>query len=231
MFAHSMPADRVALMIPHTIIPTPIKRTVASKADAMVMLRITNCRTEKRAQPRPESLRAHSSHLQSIALEHLIVARATTASGCGTVGIDRWGGARSDCLSQWAAARDFLFLGRSRCCSGGAQNNDSGQRKYHPDRHFRLLVRSGVLAALPSTQTPAASDHSINHEPPAMDQGRQPCNDFKGRSGRASQQRRAAHVRFGSLVSEAIRAGQERSPLYLRKRTSCACFDMSALCQ
>src|SRR5215469_10194522 len=29
---------------------------------------------------------------------------------------------------------------------------------------FRLLVRSGVVAALLSTQTPAASDHSINHE-------------------------------------------------------------------
>jgi hypothetical protein len=29
---------------------------------------------------------------------------------------------------------------------------------------FRLLVRSGVIAALLSTQTPAASDHSINHE-------------------------------------------------------------------
>jgi hypothetical protein len=28
---------------------------------------------------------------------------------------------------------------------------------------FRLLVRSGVIAALLSTQTPAASDHSINH--------------------------------------------------------------------
>jgi hypothetical protein len=35
---------------------------------------------------------------------------------------------------------------------------------------FRLLVRSGVIAALLSTQTPAASDHSINHEPLAMDQ-------------------------------------------------------------
>src|SRR5262249_50235814 len=32
---------------------------------------------------------------------------------------------------------------------------------------FRLLIRSGVIAALLSTQTPAASDHSINHEPPA----------------------------------------------------------------
>src|SRR5262249_62006159 len=128
MFAHSMPADCIALIIPHTIIPTPIKRTAASKADAMVMQGTPNCRTEKRAQPRPESLRAHSSHLQSIALEHLIVARATTASGCGTVGIDRWGGARSDCLSQWAAARDFLFLGRSRCCSGGCPDNDNAAR-------------------------------------------------------------------------------------------------------
>jgi hypothetical protein len=35
---------------------------------------------------------------------------------------------------------------------------------------FRLLVRLGVIAALISTQTPAASDHSINHKPPAMDQ-------------------------------------------------------------
>src|SRR5262245_57079106 len=32
---------------------------------------------------------------------------------------------------------------------------------------FRLLVRSGVITALLSTQTPAASDHSLNHEPPA----------------------------------------------------------------
>src|SRR5262245_66383437 len=100
--AHSVPADRIALMIPHTIIPTPIKRTVASKADAMVMLRIANCRTEKRAQPRPESLRAHPSHLQSIALQHLIVARGTTACGCGTVGSCRWRVARSDGWSQGA---------------------------------------------------------------------------------------------------------------------------------
>jgi hypothetical protein len=35
---------------------------------------------------------------------------------------------------------------------------------------FRLLVRSGAIAALLSTQTPAAGDHSINHEQPAMDQ-------------------------------------------------------------
>jgi hypothetical protein len=34
---------------------------------------------------------------------------------------------------------------------------------------FRLLVRSGVIAAPLSTQTPAAGDHSLNHEPPAMD--------------------------------------------------------------
>jgi ABC-type uncharacterized transport system substrate-binding protein len=34
---------------------------------------------------------------------------------------------------------------------------------------FRLLVRSGVIAALLSTQTPAASDHSMNHEPPYVD--------------------------------------------------------------
>src|SRR6266404_8809984 len=51
----------------------------------------------------------------SVALEHLIVARGTTACGFGTVGIDgtvgieRWGGARGDGVSLWAAARDFLF--------------------------------------------------------------------------------------------------------------------------
>src|SRR5262245_63774457 len=127
MFAHSMPADRVALMIPHTIIPTPIKRTVASKADAMVMLRITNCRTEKRAQPRPESLRAHSSHLQSIALEHLIVARATTACGCGTVGITGGAIAGSVCRSRGPARGNFLFFGRSDCCAGVVRINDTGR--------------------------------------------------------------------------------------------------------
>src|SRR5260221_13635991 len=71
-----------------------------------------------------------------------MVPRVTTACGFGTVGIDgtvgieRWGGGRGDGVSLWAAARDFLFLGRSRCCSGGAQNNGSGQRNYRPDRHF-----------------------------------------------------------------------------------------------
>jgi len=109
-------------------------------------------------------------------ISHLIVARGTTACSFGTVGIDgtvgieRWGGARGDAVSLWAAARDSLFLGRSRCCIGGAQNNGSGQRNYRPDPHFRLLVRSGVVAALLSTQTPTASDHSINHKPSAMDQ-------------------------------------------------------------
>ena len=34
---------------------------------------------------------------------------------------------------------------------------------------FRLLVRSGVVAALLSTQTPAASDHSINHKALGLD--------------------------------------------------------------
>jgi hypothetical protein len=51
---------------------------------------------------------------------------------------------------------------------------------------FRLLVRSGVIAALLSTQTPAASDHSINHEPPAMDQRRQAMAGFGGGSGAAN---------------------------------------------
>jgi hypothetical protein len=40
-----------------------------------------------------------------------------------------------------------------------------------------------VIAALLSTQTPAASDHSINHEPPAMDQRRQAMARFCGGSG------------------------------------------------
>src|SRR5215813_3070038 len=67
---------------------------------------------------------------------------------------------------------------------------------------FRLLVRSGVLATLPSTQTPAASDHSINHEPPAMDQGRQPCNDFKG----------AVHRSKGGPLMSALGLGCAKAP-------------------
>jgi hypothetical protein len=53
--------------------------------------------------------------LSSKALEHLIVARATTACGCGTVRVEKRGGARNDGLSMWAAPMDwnFLFLGRS----------------------------------------------------------------------------------------------------------------------
>jgi hypothetical protein len=171
----------------------------------MVMLRIANCRTEK-ARPAPPLSHAGPTHRtpQSIALEHLIVARGTTACGCGTVGIESWGGARGDCVTLLATARNFLFLGRSRCGSGGAQNNDSGHRKYRPDRHFRLLVRSGLIAGLPS-QTPAASDHSINHEPPGTDQGRRSCKDFKGRSGRASQQKRLSPVSYGSFASKMVR--------------------------
>jgi len=51
----------------------------------------------------------------SKALEHLIVARATTACGCGTVRVEKRGGSRNDGLSTWAAPMDwnFLFLGRS----------------------------------------------------------------------------------------------------------------------
>jgi hypothetical protein len=97
----------------------------------------------------------------SIALEHLIVAGATAACGCGTVGIERWGGARSDGLSLWAAARDFLFLDHSRCCSGGAQNNGSGQRKYRPYRHFGLLV--ATVAERGSLTVP--EDHPIKLSP------------------------------------------------------------------
>jgi len=49
---------------------------------------------------------ATSRLFSSIALEHLIVARATTACGCGTVRVDRRRGARNDGLSMWDAPRD-----------------------------------------------------------------------------------------------------------------------------
>ncbi len=196
----------------------------------MVMLRIANCRTEK-ARPAPPQSHAGPIHRtpQSIAHEPLNVSRGTTACGCGTVGIESWGGARGDCVTLLATARNFLFLGRSRCGSGGAQNNDSGHRKYRPDRHFRLLVRSGLIAGLPS-QTPAASDHSINHEPPGTDQGRRSCKDFKGRSGRASQQKRLSPVSYGSSASDRHARdarGMSASP---RKRTNSRRFGKSALC-
>src|SRR5262249_15753332 len=70
----------------------------------------------------------------SIALEHLIVAR-TTACGCGTVRVEKRGGARSGGLNGYAAPMDwnFLFLGCGRCPIGDAKNNYSGQRKFCPD--------------------------------------------------------------------------------------------------
>jgi hypothetical protein len=65
----------------------------------------------------------------------------------------------------------------------------------------RLLVRSGVIAALLSTQTPAASDHSINHEPPAMDQRRQAMVGLAVASLRlpdpSSIRGGGTHVRYG----------------------------------
>src|SRR5262249_57848545 len=66
-----------------------------------------------RAFPPPPRVRDPYS---SVALEHLIVARGTTACSFGTVGIDgtvgieRWAGARGDGVSLWAAARTFCFL-------------------------------------------------------------------------------------------------------------------------
>src|SRR5262249_51818942 len=39
------------------------------------------------------------------------------------------------------------------------------------------------------------------------------------RSRCASQQKRPAHVRFGSFASDAIRAARDTCPLYLQKRT------------
>jgi hypothetical protein len=64
---------------------------------------------------------------------------------------------------------------------------------------FRLLVRSGVIAALLSTQTPAASDHSINHEPSAMDQRWQAMAVSGG--GRAA----AGHTSDGLAPAEPCR--------------------------
>ena len=131
-------------------------------------------RTEKRAQPRPESLRAHPSHLHSIAFEHMIVARATTACGCGTVGIDRRGGARSDGLSLWPAARGFLFLGRSRCRNGGAQNNDSGDSANTVliDISVSWSVRGSSLLCLPSKHRPPATIPSIMSHQPRINAGK-----------------------------------------------------------
>src|SRR5260221_6503241 len=103
-----------------------------------------------------------------------MVPRVTTACGFGTVGIDgtvgieRWGGGRGDGVSLWAAARDFLFLGRSRCCSGGAQNNGSGQRNYRPDRHFPSPSPLGCdrcSAFPPKHRAPATIPSIISHRP------------------------------------------------------------------
>src|SRR5262245_33087117 len=58
------------------------------------LLRLTG---SKRSKPHEHAcpLRPESDP-QSIALEHLIVTRGTTACGCGTVGIESWGSARRD---------------------------------------------------------------------------------------------------------------------------------------
>src|SRR5215813_6039842 len=80
--------------------------------------------------------------------EALIVARAAGACERGTVWVEGRSAARSDGLSVRAAARDSLFLGRSRCRNGGAKNNDGGKRKCCPQRHFRLLLRLGFLLRL-----------------------------------------------------------------------------------
>jgi len=54
----------------------------------------------------------------------------------------------STAVSLRAAARDFLFLGRGRCCGGGAQNNGSGQRKYRTYR--KTIVDAASRFWLPS---------------------------------------------------------------------------------
>jgi hypothetical protein len=79
----------------------------------------------------------------SIALEHLIVTRGATARGRRTEWVDERGGARDGSLNAYAAAMGcrFLSLGRSRCSSGGAQNNCRAERKFRRGQHFRLLVR------------------------------------------------------------------------------------------
>ena len=50
----------------------------------------------------------------------------------GAVWVEGRGAARSDGLSLRAAARDSLFLSRSRCRNGRGQNNDGGKRKCCP---------------------------------------------------------------------------------------------------
>ncbi len=93
--------------------------------------------------------RAPNPFFSSIALEHLIVARGTTACCGGTVWVDKRGWARSGSLNAYAAAMGCRFLlGRSRRCSGGAKNNCGAKRKFHPDQHFRLLVWGSSLLRL-----------------------------------------------------------------------------------
>src|SRR5262249_50296748 len=80
--------------------------------------------------------------------EALIVARAASACERGIVWIERLRAARSYGLRLRATARDFLFLGRSRCCNGGAKDNDGSKRKCCSGRQFRLLVRLGSFLLL-----------------------------------------------------------------------------------
>src|SRR5262249_61156308 len=78
--------------------------------------------------------------------EALIVAGAASARERGTVWVEGRGAARSDRLRLRAApARDPLFLARSRCDSGGCQNNSGGGRKTRPGLPCPPLVALGPL--------------------------------------------------------------------------------------
>src|SRR5262249_18629899 len=112
------------------------------------MMRRDACaRREQRASNGSASASAFEGQALPPGHEALIVAGATGARERGTVWIERRSAAWSEGLRLRAAARDSLFLGRSRCRGGGAQNNDSGKRTDRPDRHVRLLVRLRVILA------------------------------------------------------------------------------------
>ena len=64
--------------------------------------------------------------------EALIVARTAGAGERGIVWVERRGAPWSDGLSLRAAARDSLFLGRSRCGRDSGQSHDDSKRKCYP---------------------------------------------------------------------------------------------------
>lgn len=103
---------------------------------------------------------ATSRLFSSIALEHLIVARATTACGCGTVRVDRRGGARNDGLSMWGAPRDCNFR---RWTSSHRHHEETGEFrsiqvfdfvKHAPDHDTVLKRYETSLDAMATTRRP-----------------------------------------------------------------------------